>query len=168
MANTEEKLEQQEQVQATEALPTETEAEQTEQMDGIGFGAPSTVYSEEEWEQQRVKSWPRQIHVFGTRQNQVNRGTAARLRTLEIENRTLKLKMEQLEKELEAVQVREKKSLGRVAVMIDRMQAELDRVRLSNQLNSNAVDRLMKRAQEEDEAALTEDIESTDATESDE
>ncbi|MCC8110208.1 MAG: hypothetical protein LIO74_00770 [Ruminococcus sp.] len=168
MANTEEKLEQQEQVQATEVLPTETEAEQTEQMDGIGFGAPSTVYPEEEWEQQRVKSWPRQIHVFGTRQNQVNRGTAARLRTLEIENRTLKLKMEQLEKELEAVQVREKKSLGRVAVMIDRMQAELDRVRLSNQLNSNAVDRLMKRAQEEDEAALTEDIESTDATESDE
>lgn len=120
----------------------------TELPEGMGFGAPSAVYAEEEWEQQKTKEWPKPLHIFGVRQNQVNRGTAARLRTLEVENRTLKLKVEQLEKELEAAAVREKKSFGRVAVEMDRMHAELDRLRLSTQLNSNAVDRILKGTQE--------------------
>ncbi len=129
----------------------ETLEEPSTAAEGMGFGAPSTVYAEEEWEQQKVKAWPRQIHVFGVRQNQVNRGTAARLRTLEVENRTLKLKIEQLEKELESANTREKKSFGRVAVLLDRMQADLNRVRLSTQLNSNAIDRLVKEGEEDPE-----------------
>ncbi len=129
----------------------ETLEEPSTAAEGMGFGAPSTVYAEEEWEQQKVKAWPRQIHVFGVRQNQVNRGTAARLRTLEVENRTLKLKIEQLEKELESANAREKKCFGRVAVLLDRMQADLNRVRLSTQLNSNAIDRLVKEGEEDPE-----------------
>lgn len=115
--------------------------------EGMGFGSPSAVYDEEEWPRQREKLWPRQIHQFGMRQNQVNRGTTARLRALEVENRTLRLKIEQLEKELEAAHIRERKSFGRVAILFDRMQAELDRVRLSTQLNSNAIDRMVKGSQ---------------------
>lgn len=129
----------------------ERKPETAELPEGMGFGAPSTVYAEEEWEQQNKKEWPKQIHTFGVRQNQVNRGTAARLRTLEVENRTLKLKVEQLEKELHAAAIREKKSFGRVAVELDRMHAEIDRLRLSTQLNSNAVDRILKGTQETEE-----------------
>lgn len=119
--------------------------------EGMGFSEPSTVYAEETWEQQNEKPWPKPLHTFGVRQNQVNRGTAARLRTLEVENRTLKLQVEQLQHELDAAAVREKKSLGRVAVEMDRMHAELDRLRLSTQLNSNAVDRILKGAPEPEE-----------------
>lgn len=113
-----------------------------------GYGVPSDAYAEEEWEEQRIKSWPRQIHTFGLRQNQINRGTAARLRALEIQNRTLEIKIQRLEEQIEALAVREKKILGRVAAEMDTMQAEINRLRLSTQLNSNALDRILKTPQE--------------------
>lgn len=102
-----------------------------EQAEGTGYGIPSEAYAEEEWEQQKVKGWPRQIHVFGLRQNQINLGTAARLRALEIQNRTLEIKIQRLEEELETLSVKEKKILGRVAAEMDAMQAEINRLRLS-------------------------------------
>lgn len=68
----------------------------------MGYSTPSDAYPEDEWEKQKLKGWPRQIHVFGMRQNQINRGTAARLRALEIQNRTLEIKIQRLEEELEA------------------------------------------------------------------
>lgn len=109
-----------------------------------GYGMPSEAYPEEEWQQQKLKGWPRPLHIFGQRQNQINRGTAARLRALEIQNRTLEIKIQRLEEELEALAAREKKILGRVAAEMDTMQAEINRLRLSTQLNSNALDRLIK------------------------
>ena len=119
-----------------------------EQAEGTGYGIPSEAYAEEEWEQQKVKGWPRQIHVFGLRQNQINLGTAARLRTLEI-------KIQRLEEELETLSVKEKKILGRVAAEMDAMQAEINRLRLSTQLNSNALDRILKGPSETEEAPET-------------
>ena len=126
-----------------------------EQAEGTGYGIPSEAYAEEEWEQQKVKGWPRQIHVFGLRQNQINLGTAARLRALEIQNRTLEIKIQRLEEELETLSVKEKKILGRVAAEMDAMQAEINRLRLSTQLNSNALDRILKGPSETDEAPET-------------
>lgn len=105
----------------------------------MGYSTPSDAYPEDEWEKQKLKGWPRQIHVFGMRQNQINRGTAARLRALEIQNRTLEIKIQRLEEELEGLAAREKKILGRVAAEMDTMQAEINRLRLSTQLNSNAL-----------------------------
>ena len=90
----------------------------------MGYSTPSDAYPEDEWEKQKLKGWPRQIHVFGMRQNQINRGTAARLRALEIQNRTLEIKIQRLEEELEGLAAREKKILGRVAAEMDTMQAE--------------------------------------------
>ena len=126
-----------------------------EQAEGTGYGNPSEAYAEEEWEQQKVKGWPRQIHVFGLRQNQINLGTAARLRALEIQNRTLEIKIQRLEEELETLSVKEKKILGRVAAEMDAMQAEINRLRLSTQLNSNALDRILKGPSETEEAPET-------------
>lgn len=126
-----------------------------EQAEGTGYGIPSEAYAEEEWEQQKVKGWPRQIHVFGLRQNQINLGTAARLRALEIQNRTLEIKIQRLEEELESLAVKEKKILGRVAAEMDAMQAEINRLRLSTQLNSNALDRILKGPSETEEAPET-------------
>lgn len=80
------------------------------------------------------------------RQNQINRGTAARLRALEIQNRTLEIKIQRLEEELEGLAAREKKILGRIAAEMDTMQAEINRLRLSTQLNSNALDRILPAA----------------------
>ena len=126
-----------------------------EQAEGTGYGIPSEAYAEEEWEQQKVKGWPRQIHVFGLRQNQINLGTAARLRALEFQNRTLEIKIQRLEEELETLSVKEKKILGRVAAEMDAMQAEINRLRLSTQLNSNALDRNLKGPSETEEAPET-------------
>lgn len=126
-----------------------------ERAEGTGYGIPSEAYAEEEWEQQKVKGWPRQIHVFGLRQNQINLGTAARLRALEIQNRTLEIKIQRLEEELETLSVKEKKILGRVAAEMDAMQAEINRLRLSTQLNSNALDRILKGPSETEEAPET-------------
>ena len=49
---------------------------------------------------------------------------------------------------------RNREIFGRVAAMLDRMRNDLDRVRLSTQLNSNAIDRLML-----EDAAEPEEIE---------
>ena len=108
----------------------------------MGYSTPSDAYPEDEWEKQKLKGWPRQIHVFGMRQNQINRGTAARLRALEI-------KIQRLEEELEGLAAREKKILGRVAAEMDTMQAEINRLRLSTQLNSNALDRILRQPEPE-------------------
>ena len=115
----------------------------------MGYSTPSDAYPEDEWEKQKLKGWPRQIHVFGMRQNQINRGTAARLRALEIQNRTLEIKIQRLEEELEGLAAREKKILGRIAAEMDTMQAEINRLRLSTQLNSNALDRILRQPEPE-------------------
>ena len=85
----------------------------------MGYSTPSDAYPEDEWEKQKLKGWPRQIHVFGMRQNQVNRGTAARLRALEIQNRTLEIKIQRLEEELEGLAAREKKILDRKSTRLN-------------------------------------------------
>lgn len=131
--------------------PEETEAK--------GYGTPSEAYPEEEWEQQKTKGWSRSLHIFGVRQNQINRGTAARLRALEIENRTMEIRVQRLEEEVEAFSARERKILGRVAAEMDAMQAEINRLRLSTQLNSNALDRILKGSQEAESAEPETDAE---------
>ncbi len=77
----------------------------------LGYNTPQDAYSEQEWDQQKVKNWPRQIHLFGLRQNQINRSTAARIRALEIQNRTLEIQIQRLEEILEMVVTR--KELGK-------------------------------------------------------
>lgn len=54
-----------------------------------------------------------------------------------------------LEEELEGLAAREKKILGRVAAEMDTMQAEINRLRLSTQLNSNALDRILRQPEPE-------------------
>ena len=103
----------------------------------MGYSTPSDAYPEDEWEKQKLKGWPRQIHVFGMRQNQIN------------QNRTLEIKIQRLEEELEGLAAREKKILGRVAAEMDTMQAEINRLRLSTQLNSNALDRILRQPEPE-------------------
>ena len=72
---------------ASELTP-ESEAGQED----LGYSAlPSDAYEEEEWETQKQKVWPHQIHVFGMRQNQINRrysGAASGGRTGRTEKRT--------------------------------------------------------------------------------
>ena len=82
---------------ASELTP-ESEAGQED----LGYSAlPSDAYEEEEWETQKQKVWPHQIHVFGMRQNQINRRYSAWIRTLEIQNRALEIRVQRLEEELE-------------------------------------------------------------------
>ena len=137
------------------------------------YRMPTTAYPEEEWEEQKVKGWPRPLHIFGVRQNQVNMGTGARLRALEIQNRALEIRMERLEDYIKLLVEREQTMMGRVAAELNAMESDLesmraevnaqsakvrkslgsdltamrtdiDRLRLSTQLNSNAIDRILK------------------------
>lgn len=126
------------------------------------------TYMEEVWEQQAVKNWSKPMHNFGVRQNAFNQSADQRIRALESENLQLRTQirtlMQQTE-ELSQIAKRQKERLrqeeqrnreifGRVAAMLDRMRNDLDRVRLSTQLNSNAIDRLML-----EDAAEPEEIE---------
>lgn len=152
--------------EALEQAKKELEEEGTYRM-------PTTAYPEEEWEEQKVKGWPRPLHIFGVRQNQVNMGIGARLRALEIQNRALEIRMERLEDYIKLLVEREQTMMGRVAAELNAMESDLesmraevnaqsakvrkslgsdltamrtdiDRLRLSTQLNSNAIDRILK------------------------
>ena len=112
---------------ASELTP-ESEAGQED----LGYSAlPSDAYEEEEWETQKQKVWPNQIHVFGMRQNQINRRYSAWIRTLEIQNRALEIRVQRLEeelaeqkKELERQKEKEVESLGRMVLDIENMKRE--------------------------------------------
>ena len=112
---------------ASELTP-ESEAGQED----LGYSAlPSDAYEEEEWEIQKQKVWPHQIHVFGMRQNQINRRYSAWIRTLEIQNRALEIRVQRLEKELaeqkkelERQKEKEVESLGRMVLDIENMKRE--------------------------------------------
>lgn len=112
---------------ASELTP-ESEAGQED----LGYSAlPSDAYEEEEWETQKQKVWPHQIHVFGMRQNQINRRYSAWIRTLEIQNRALEIRVQRLEeelaeqkKELERQKEKEVESLGRMVLDIESMKRE--------------------------------------------
>lgn len=112
---------------ASELTP-ESEAGQED----LGYSAlPSDAYEEEEWETQKQKAWPHQIHVFGMRQNQINRRYSAWIRTLEIQNRALEIRVQRLEeelaeqkKELERQKEKEVESLGRMVLDIENMKRE--------------------------------------------
>ena len=116
-----------EQRQGEELMP-ESEAGQED----LGYSAlPSDAYEEEEWETQKQKVWPHQIHVFGMRQNQINRRYSAWIRTLEIQNRALEIRVQRLEeelaeqkKELERQKEKEVESLGRMVLDIENMKRE--------------------------------------------
>lgn len=112
---------------ASELTP-ESEAGQED----LGYSALSSdAYEEEEWETQKQKVWPHQIHVFGMRQNQINRRYSAWIRTLEIQNRALEIRVQRLEeelaeqkKELERQKEKEVESLGRMVLDIENMKRE--------------------------------------------
>lgn len=112
----------------TSELTPESEAGQED----LGYSAlPSDAYEEEEWETQKQKVWPHQIHVFGMRQNQINRRYSAWIRTLEIQNRALEIRVQRLEeelaeqkKELERQKEKEVESLGRMVLDIENMKRE--------------------------------------------
>ena len=112
---------------ASELTP-ESEAGQED----LGYSAlPSDAYEEEEWETQKQKVWPHQIHVFGMRQNQINRRYSAWIRTLEIQNRALEIRVQRLEeelaeqkKELERQKEKDVESLGRMVLDIENMKRE--------------------------------------------
>ena len=109
-------------------LMSESEAGQED----LGYSAlPSDAYEEEEWETQKQNVWPHQIHVFGMRQNQINRRYSAWIRTLEIQNRALEIRVQRLEeelaeqkKELERQKEKEVESLGRMVLDIENMKRE--------------------------------------------
>ncbi len=112
---------------ASELMP-ESEAGQED----LGYSAlPSDAYEEEEWETQKQKVWPHQIHVFGMRQYHLNRRYSAWIRTLEIQNRALEIRVQRLEeelaeqkKELERQKEKEVESLGRMVLDIENMKRE--------------------------------------------
>ena len=115
------------------------------------------TYMEEVWEQQAIKNWSKPLHNFGVRQNAFNQSADRRIRELESENLQLRAEVRTLlqqTEELSQITKRQKDRLrqeenrnreifGRVAAQMDKMQAEINRLRLSTQLNSNAIDRLL-------------------------
>lgn len=126
------------------------------------------TYMEEVWEQQAIKNWSKPLHNFGVRQNAFNQSADRRIRELESENLRLQAEVRvllQRTEELTQITKRQKERLrqeenrnreifGRVAAQMDKMQAEMNRLRLSTQLNSNAIDRLLLQGETESDEEL--------------
>ncbi|MDO4155396.1 MAG: hypothetical protein Q4D37_01280 [Oscillospiraceae bacterium] len=126
------------------------------------------TYMEEVWEQQAIKNWSKPLHNFGVRQNAFNQSADRRIRELESENLRLQAEIRvllQRTEELTQITKRQKERLrqeenrnreifGRVAAQMDKMQAEMNRLRLSTQLNSNAIDRLLLQGETESDGEL--------------
>lgn len=131
------------------------------------------TYMEEVWEQQAIKNWSKPLHNFGVRQNAFNQSADRRIRELESENLQLRAEVRTLlqqTEELSQITKRQKDRLrqeenrnreifGRVAAQMDKMQAEVNRLRLSTQLNSNAIDRLLLQGKTELEEEMSETAE---------
>ncbi|MGN1223817.1 MAG: hypothetical protein ACI4TG_01780 [Ruminococcus sp.] len=131
------------------------------------------TYMEEVWEQQAIKNWSKPLHNFGVRQNAFNQSADRRIRELESENLQLRAEVRTLlqqTEELSQITKRQKDRLrqeenrnreifGRVAAQMDKMQAEINRLRLSTQLNSNAIDRLLLQGETELEEEMSETAE---------
>lgn len=131
------------------------------------------TYMEEVWEQQAIKNWSKPLHNFGVRQNAFNQSADRRIRELESENLQLRAEVRTLlqqTEELSQITKRQKERLrqeenrnreifGRVAAQMDKMQAEINRLRLSTQLNSNAIDRLLLQGKTELEEEMSETAE---------
>lgn len=131
------------------------------------------TYMEEVWEQQAIKNWSKPLHNFGVRQNAFNQSADRRIRALESENlqlraevRTLLQRTEELSQitkrqkdRLRQEEQRNREIFGRVAAEIDKMHAEINRLRLSTQLNSNAIDRLLLQGEKEPGEELSETAE---------
>ncbi len=131
------------------------------------------TYMEEVWEQQAIKNWSKPLHNFGVRQNAFNQSADRRIRELESENLQLRAEVRTLlqqTEELSQITKRQKDRLrqeenrnreifGRVAAQMDKMQAEINRLRLSTQLNSNAIDRLLLQGKTELEEEMSETAE---------
>ncbi len=133
------------------------------------------TYMEEVWERQAIKNWSKPLHNFGVRQNAFNQSADRRIRELESENlqlhaevRTLLQRTEELSQitkrqreRLRQEEQRNREIFGRVAAEMDKMQAEINRLRLSTQLNSNAIDRLLLQGGTESEEELPMTVEQT-------
>lgn len=131
------------------------------------------TYMEEVWEQQAIKNWSKPLHNFGVRQNAFNQSADRRIRELESENLQLRAEVRVLQQQLEELsqiakrqkdrlrqeENRNREIFGRVAAQMDKMQAEINRLRLSTQLNSNAIDRLLLQGETELEEEMSETAE---------
>ncbi len=88
---------------------------------------------------------------FG-RWNRENLQLRTQIRTLMQQTEELSQIAKRQKERLRQEEQRNREIFGRVAAMLDRMRNDLDRVRLSTQLNSNAIDRLMLEDEAEPEA----------------
>ncbi|MEE5993176.1 MAG: hypothetical protein V3G42_08040 [Oscillospiraceae bacterium] len=102
------------------------------------------------------------LQNFGDKQNALNKELLHRLDALERENAELKKKIADIETRLslmestfvalqECIDEQKKeqelniKRFGRCAAALDEMDSEIDQLRLKTQLNSNAIDRMVKK-----------------------
>ena len=106
------------------------------------------TYPEEVWENQKLKSWSKPLHHFGIAQNALNQALMQQILLLEQKNDALTPQLNKQEAVIQKVQERilerEKEMYGRLGAELDTMQAEINRIRLATQLNSNTLDRLVK------------------------
>ncbi len=80
------------------------------------------------------------LRKFGEQQNELNAQLTAQVETL---TNQLEKAMQRIA-QLEAEQEKNIARFGRCAAELDEMQKELDRLRLTTKLNTNAIDRIAK------------------------
>lgn len=103
------------------------------------------TYNPQEWNEGSRKRVSESFHEFGIEQNRYNKIVVNRLRKVEAENRELNLQLQE-QSDYFVMQLKEyedmiKELYGRM----DEMKKELDRLKLTAKLNSNSIDRIIKK-----------------------
>ncbi len=98
------------------------------------------------------------VHKFGKRQNKYNRDMTTRMQVVQTVCRRFQREITELQEEnarlqsaLDLEKNRNRTLFDRMARDMKAMQAEINRLRLSTQLNNNAIERLVREAEAEKE-----------------
>jgi seryl-tRNA synthetase len=109
------------------------------------------TYKASEWERQNTRKLPEFFHSFGIEQNRYNKTIVTRLRKAEAECRELHVDIQEVNDYYQQVFASYDQQIdelhGLLAQMREEMEAlkkENDRLRLTEKLNSNSIDRILK------------------------
>lgn len=103
------------------------------------------TYDPQEWQESSRKRIPDSFHEFGIEQNKYNKIVVNRLRKIEAENRELHLQLQEQSDYFTKKIEESEATISDLYQKISDMKKEVDRLKLTAKLNTNSIDRLMKK-----------------------
>jgi hypothetical protein len=115
------------------------------------------TYNPEGYNESARKKVPVTFHEFGLEQNKYNRIVVNRLRRVESENRELNLELQRQSEHYEQLLQEKDEQYAILQGQVDILGREISRLKLTAKLNSNSIDRLIKKIPQSIDIDIDED-----------